>query len=147
MLNRDCLGRVSELRVIDIEKGQLKLFAKAIGETDPIYFDEVAAKEAGHPGIPSTLTFGSCLRFLAPAEKPSLEEMGLDYARVLHAEEKLEFMLPIHAGDRLNLVTEIVDMYDKKGGALEFLVRETRVCNEAGDLVQKFFNTIVMENG
>ncbi|HAD10632.1 MAG TPA: MaoC family dehydratase, partial [Porticoccaceae bacterium] len=36
---------------VDVELWQLKFFAKAVGETDPVYFDEAAARQAGHRSI------------------------------------------------------------------------------------------------
>jgi acyl dehydratase len=37
-----------------------------------------------------------------------------------------------HAGDTLTFEQRIADIYYKKGGALEFVVRETRVSNQHG---------------
>ena len=147
MLNRDCIGTVSEERVIDVEKGQVRLFAKAIGETNPIHFDDEAAKAAGYRGIVAPATFASCLRLLAPAKIPTNEQMGIDYKKILNAEEDCQYEKIICAGDRLTLVTEVVDIYDKKGGALEFLVRETKITNEAGELVFSVVNKLVSRNG
>ena len=144
MLNTEYLGHKSEPRTITVERGQVLLFAKAIGETNPIYLDEEAAKAAGHPNILAPPTFGACLKFLAPAETPTYEHLGLDYKGLLHAEEKIDYFLPIHVGQELTLLTEITDMYDKKGGALEFLLRETNVYNDAQALVQKVTTTTVM---
>src|SRR3546814_3604451 len=39
------IGIVSEPRVVDVEAGFLKFFAKATGETDPVYFDDAARSE------------------------------------------------------------------------------------------------------
>ena len=146
LLNSDCIGQRSEERSIVIEAGQLKLFAKAIGETNPIYFDEAAAKAAGHKNILVPPTFGSCLKFLAPAETPSADELGLDYKALLHAEENIEYHAPLYVGDRVTLITEVENIYTKKGGALEFLVRTTRITDAAGTLLQSVTNTVVMKN-
>lgn len=143
MLNPKNLGRKSEQREVVVEQGQLKLFAKATHETNPIYFDEAAAKAAGHPNILAPLTFGNTLRFLAPSTELSYESMGVDYKRLLHAEEKTENIHSLYAGDRLVLVAEVVDMYEKKDGALEFLVIQTNVTRGA-ELVQKVTSTLVM---
>ena len=146
LLNPDCIGQRSEPRSIVIEAGQLKLFAKAIGETNPIYFDEAAAKAAGHKNILVPPTFGSCLKFLAPAQSPSADELGLDYKALLHAEETIEYHAPLYVGDRVTLVTEVDSIYTKKDGALEFLVRTTHITDEAGNLLQSVTNTVVMKN-
>src|SRR3546814_5874130 len=51
------IGIVSKPRVVDVEAGFLKFFAKATGETDPVYFDDAAARAAGHPSIPVPPTY------------------------------------------------------------------------------------------
>ena len=143
MLNPENIGRKSEQREIVVEHGQLKLFAKAVLETNPIYFDQSAAKAAGHPDILAPPTFGNCLKLLAPSKDLSYESLGIDYKGLLHAEEKIESFHPIYAGDRLTLTTEVIDMYEKKGGALEFLVMRTSIHRE-GVLVQNLTGTVVM---
>ncbi|GAB5459020.1 MAG: MaoC family dehydratase N-terminal domain-containing protein [Henriciella sp.] len=146
MLNRECIGQQSEERNLIIEQVPLKLFAKAIGETNPIYFDEGAAKAAGYKNILVPPTYGSCLRFLAPAQSPSADELGLDYKGLLHAEESIEYFAPMFAGDQITLVTTVQDIYSKKNGALEFLVRVTRITNQQGELLQNVINSVVMRN-
>lgn len=143
MLNPENLGRQSEPREIVVEQGQLKLFAKAVLETNPIYFDQATAKAAGHPDILAPPTFGNCLKLLAPSKDLNYDSLGIDYKGLLHAEEKIEAFHPIYAGDRLTLVTEVVDMYEKKGGALEFLVMRTSI-HRQGELVQNLTGTVVM---
>lgn len=143
MLNPQNIGRKSEQREIVVEHGQLKLFAKAIQETNPIYFDQAAAKAAGHRDILAPPTFGNCLKQLAPSVELSYDSLGIDYKRLLHAEEKIDAIEPIYAGDRLILLTEVVDMYEKKGGALQFLVMRTDIRREE-TLVQTLTGTLVM---
>ena len=143
MLNPKNIGRKSEQREIIVEHGQLKLFAKAIQETNPIYFDQAAAQAAGHRDILAPPTFGNCLKLLAPSKDLSYESLGIDYKKLLHAEEKIDSLLPIYAGDRLTLTTEVIDMYEKKGGALEFLVMRTSI-HRQGELVQNLTGTVVM---
>ncbi|MBK8132379.1 MAG: MaoC family dehydratase N-terminal domain-containing protein [Gammaproteobacteria bacterium] len=47
--------------MVEVEKWQLCFFAKAVGETNPIYFDEAAAKAAGHPSILAPPTYAVTL--------------------------------------------------------------------------------------
>ena len=143
MLNPENIGRKSEPREIVVEQGQLKLFAKAILETNPIYFDEAAAKAAGHPNILAPPTFGNCLKLLAPSQELNYESLGIDYKNLLHAEEKIEYFQSFYAGDRLTLTAEVTDMYEKKGGALEFLVTVISI-HRGGELMQNLIETVVM---
>jgi acyl dehydratase len=147
MLDRSFIGAVSETRSVDVEKGQLKFFAKATSETNPIYFDEEAAKAAGHPAIPAPPTFAICLDMLAPAKKVNLMDTGLKPERMLHGEQLFTHHRTLYAGDVASLVTKIVDIYDKKGGLLEFVVVETSVSNQRGELCTEMRSVLVMRNG
>ena len=129
-IDRKFIGRESEERSVEVEKGQLRLFAKAVGEINPIYTDETAAREAGYPALPAPPTFAFSLGLLAPAQKGSIVEMGVNIGNVLHGEQRFDYHAPIHAGDRVRLKTTTVDIYEKKGGALEFIVQDTTAHNQ-----------------
>lgn len=151
MINREKhIGQVSETRVVEVEQGFLKFFAKATGETDPVYFDEAAARAAGHPALPAPPTYLFSLNMSAPANIGGILDpangMGVDMSRILHGEQSFTYHRPIHAGDRLTLVTTTRDIYAKKGGALEFVVQDTTAHDEAGVLVAEMESVTVVRN-
>jgi len=47
----------------------------------------------------------------------------------------------------LRFESRIADIYDKKNGALEFVVRETRVTNQKGEHIADLRSVIVQRNG
>src|SRR3546814_15152396 len=97
-------------------KGQLKFFAHATGETNPIYFDEAAACAAGHPALPAPPTFAFSLALGAPPTKGNLlGDMGVDMQRILHGEQSFTYHRPIYAGETITLITTTSDIYEKKG--------------------------------
>ena len=134
MIDRSFIGLESEDRFVDVEKGQLRLFALATAEPNPIYVDEGEAKKAGYPAIPAPPTFAFSLASLAPAQNTSTRGMNIPIAKILHGEQKFTYHKLIFAGDRIRLKTRVVDIYDKKGGALEFIVFETTSHNQSGEL-------------
>ena len=140
------IGTVSEKRSVTIEKGQLKLFAKAVGESNPIYSDEEAAKAAGHPTLPAPPTFTFSLGLMAPAMKGSVTEMTPNVATGLHGEQGFIYHKPMYAGDTITLQTKTVDIYDKKDGKLEFVVQDTEARNSDGDLCVEARTVIVIRN-
>ena len=147
MVDRAFIGVVSEPRSIEVEKGQLKFFAKATGETNAIYFDEAAAARAGHHTLPAPLTYMFCLASAAPAKRGAIfGDMGVDQARVLHGEQSFTHYAPIYAGDVITLVTETIEIYSKKGGALDFIVQDTRATNQDGVLCAEMRFTVVVRN-
>jgi acyl dehydratase len=152
MIDRDRhVGTVSEPRTATVEAGFLKFFAKATGETDPVYFDEDAARAAGHPGIPMPPTYLFSLQLSAPARRGDLFDaengVGVDMRRILHGEQAFTYHHPIHAGDRITMVTTTSDVYSKKGGALDFVVQETRFENQHGALCAEARQVSVIRNG
>jgi acyl dehydratase len=121
-------------RQIRVELGQLKLFAKAIGETNPVYFDPVAAAAAGLPGPLAPPTFTYALGALAFGAETWSNELGVDPARLLHGEQTFEYFRPIYADDEIVLQRRVVDRYDKKEGKLSFVVVDTEAFNQRHEL-------------
>ena len=74
----------------EVEKGQIRRFAAAIGETNPIHFDEAAAHEASLRTIVAPPTFPGAL------VSPSLflDALGWDPQAVMHRAEEYEYFQP-----------------------------------------------------
>lgn len=147
MIDKGLIGKKSSPLEVDVEKGQLLFFAKAVGETNPVYTDEAAARDAGYRALPAPPTFVFSLNLAQPDPFAKFIEMDIDLAKVLHGEQQFEYGAPVCAGDRITLQSTVVDIFDKKGGALEFLVEETTATNQDNELVAKSIQTLVVRNG
>lgn len=130
---------------VDVERGRLRSFAHAIGETDPAYSDVDAAKHAGHPDLPVPPTFYFSLELESPDPLGYLDGLGVDLRRVLHGEQSFTYHRLAHAGDTLTLRPRIVDAYSKKGGAMEFLVKQTDI-TRGDELVAEATTVIIVRN-
>ncbi len=131
---------------VDVEKGQLKFFAKAIGETNPIYSDEEAAKDAGHRTIPALPTFPIVVNMSGPEYLPVLDLLGMKLSGILHANQSFEYFGDLYAGDKITVTNKISDMQEKKGGALLFVTVESSFTNQDGELVVKADQTLAYRN-
>ena len=69
MIDRKFIGHAFPVHTTDVEKGRLRFFAKAIGETNPIYTEESAAKDAGYRAIPAPPTYLFCLEMLEELDR------------------------------------------------------------------------------
>ncbi|MEJ8845853.1 MaoC family dehydratase N-terminal domain-containing protein [Variovorax rhizosphaerae] len=147
MIDRSFIGHEMPPFSVPVEAGRLRFFAKATGQADPVYSDESAARAAGHPGLPVPPTFLFCLEMEGPNPAAIRDLLGLDYRRLLHGEQSFKYHAPAHAGDVLRFTQRIEDIYDKKGGALEFVVRRTLVDNQRGERVAEMRAVTVMRNG
>lgn len=147
MVDRSFIGLVSDPREIDVEKGQLRFFAKATGETNPIYFDEDAARKAGHKGILAPPTYLFTLSLGAPPSRGDLfGDMQIDFRRMLHGEQHFTHHHPIYGGDRITMTTTTVDIFEKKNGTLEFIIQDTQAVNQDGVLCAEMRVVSIVRN-
>lgn len=138
------IGRELQRFDAHVERGRLQLFAKAIGETDPIFFDVEAARAAGYPDIVAPPTFVYCLSEDVPDPNAALTVLGLDVARSLHAEQSISQDRVICAGDTLHGVTVLSDCFEKKGGTLVFARTRTDFRNGDGERVAQLEATVAV---
>jgi hypothetical protein len=130
----------------DVERGRLRFFAATIGLTDAIYFDVDAARRAGHRDLPVPPTFlGHSLELELPNPMGWLEAVGGDLTKTTHAEQAFVYRAMAYAGDSLVLHRRIVDVYTKKNGALEFVVKQTDV-KRGKETVAEILSTIALRH-
>jgi acyl dehydratase len=147
MIDRQYIGHTMPPFEVLVEKGRLRFFAKATGQTDPVYTDESASRAAGHPGLPVPPTFLFCLEMESPDPAAIRNLLGMDYRKLLHGEQGFTFHRMAYAGDELTFDSRVTDIYDKKGGLLEFVVQDNRISNQRGELVAEFTRTLVIRHG
>jgi acyl dehydratase len=141
------IGAELPQQTADVERGRLRAFAHAIGETDPVYTDVTAARAAGHPDLPVPPTFLFGLGLGRGAQDFAwLTGLGVDLRHVLHGEQAFTYHAVAHAGDTLTLSPKITDVFSKRGGTLQFLVRRTVVERADGAPVAELAETIVVRN-
>lgn len=146
MIDKKFIGYEVPPTLWDVEKGRIRFFAEVIGTADPIYLDEATAKAAGYRNVvaPPTFIFG--------AESDSgvlmklLDTLKIDLREVLHGEQRFDYHAPVCAGDTLRFQTRVADIYDKKEGALEFVVNDTKVTNQLGEHVADLRSVIVVRH-
>ncbi len=135
MLDRSLIGRESEPVVHEVEKGAIRRFAEALGDPNPIYQDEAAARAAGHPGLVAPPAFPVALT----ANERFRHSLDLGTRSVLHREQAFEYARPIVAGDRITVRSRVADVQELAGasGPMDVLVVEDEGRDGDGKLVFK----------
>ena len=146
MLDQGIVGKTYAPFTVEVEKGRLRLFAKAIGETNPVYTDEAAARAAGYRSLPAPPTFGFTIAMDAEQPFLILDDLGVDKTRSMHGEQSFVYRNDICAGDVITGQQKVVEMYSKKGGALWFIVTETALVNQDKQPVCDLRTTIVVRS-
>lgn len=139
-----------------IEAGHIILFARSVGDTNPIYHDAEAAAdtEPGHIIPPPTFvqssaqfTEGYNLRpvigepWFGSGKEPTgvqRESSGGGGGTGFHAEQHYEYHAPIKPGDVLKAVDKPGNSWERegrRGGTLKFNESITEYYNQDGELV------------
>ena len=143
MIDRKWIGHELPLSVLPIERSRLQFFAKAIGETDPVYTDAAAARDAGYLDLPAPPTFLFAAELDSGASDRLLADLGIPLSNLLHGEQGFSYHKPACVGDTVTVRSAITDIYDKKNGALEFVVKTSRATNQRDELVAELRSVIV----
>jgi acyl dehydratase len=145
-MDKSLIGKKYEPFTIEVEKGRIAQFAKSIGEDSPIYFDEKSAKNANYRAIPAPPTFLYTITMDAGQSFNVLEDMGIEKTNAVHGEQGFTYHNTICAGDIITGQQEIVDIYDKKNGALWFIVTNIKLVNQTGEHMSDLHSVIVVRN-
>ncbi len=128
---KNAIGIESEPITHDVEKGAIVKFAQAIGDTNPLFTDEEAARKTRHGGIIAPPTF---MRSLISNPAPSYKS---PYSANLDGGSQWEYSEPVRPGDRITVTTKIADIFEREGrlGNMLFTIRETSYVNQFGKTV------------
>ena len=117
----------------EVGREKIRDFASAIGDLNPIYHDEDAAKAAGYDDIIAPPTFLTTLGFKFGPQVVGDPELGLNYAMVVHGEQEFELKRPVKPGDVLVGKPKIVNIAAR--GRNEFLTYEASIETATGEQV------------
>ncbi|SDZ71582.1 Acyl dehydratase [Variovorax sp. YR266] len=143
MIDKKWIGHELPSSVLPIERSRLQFFAKAIGETDPVYTDAAAARDAGYPDLPAPPTFLFAAELDSGASDRLLADLQIPLSKLLHGEQGFSYHRPTCVGDTVTVRSTITDIYDKKNGALEFVIKTSRATNQRDELVAELRTVIV----
>jgi acyl dehydratase len=151
---RALLGKESEPITIEVDKTAIRMFARAVGHTDHIFYDEQYAKSKGHRSLVCPPGFVG--HAIHTPEKPSgiigssvtrPPSIAASFRGVLNGGTEFEYYgEDICAGDVLKGVSKLVDMRERPGGLgkMLFVVSETNYTNQDGKLVATQRGTAIM---
>ncbi|WP_406137268.1 MaoC family dehydratase N-terminal domain-containing protein [Streptomyces sp. NBC_01089] len=91
----------------EVGREKIREFAEAVGDPNPAYTDTEAAKALGHADVIAPPTFVFSITFNAAGVVVQDPQLGLDYTRVVHGDQKFAYRRPVRAGDRLTVTSTI----------------------------------------
>jgi acyl dehydratase len=147
------IGEVGETMVLEVEKGAIRKYADAVGDKNPLFWDEEYSKRSrfgtiiAPPGF-----FGWPMKWVTPG--PFFISLRLEvseviakagYRRGLYGAVQYDFYHSVHAGDILLATPRVKDIYEREGkkGKMVFVVIETIYVDQSGRLVAKAQETLI----
>jgi acyl dehydratase len=143
MIDRKWIGHELPASTLAIERSRLQFFAKATGEIRPEYLEVAAAKAAGYRDIPAPPTFLMAAELDSGASTQLLADLQIPLSKLLHGEQGFVYHAAVCAGDTVTVRSKISEIYDKKNGALEFVVKISRAVNQRDELVAELRSVLV----
>jgi acyl dehydratase len=125
-----------------VGREKIREFADAIGADDAAYRDLDAAKALGHPEVIAPPTFPVALTMAASQVIIDDPDLGLDYSRVVHGDQRFAYNRPVRAGDRLVCVSTVEEAQTR--GRLGFLTTRTDVATDTGEPVVSVWSRLVV---
>lgn len=98
-----------------VGREKVREFASAIGDDNPAYHDIAAAAALGYSDVVAPPTFAIVLSMRAAGVVTHDPDLGLDYSRVVHGEQRFVYARPIVAGDELVVTTTIESIRSAAG--------------------------------
>jgi hypothetical protein len=145
---RAAVGKESEAATLEVDKTGCRMFARAVGHTDLIFYDEAYAKSKGYRSIVAPPGYLGT-RVFAPAAAgrggPPGIGFSIPYKRVLNGGTETEYFDTVCAGDVLTARNKVTGFNERSGSMGPMLItsRETTYTNQDGKVVAVERGTVI----
>src|SRR5579875_3028119 len=102
----------------EVGREKIREFADAINDPNPVYRDRAAAQNLGYPDVIAPPTFAIVLTLKAGHQVITDPDLGIDYSRVVHGEQRFVHQRPVRAGDVLRVVLSVENIRAAAGNDL-----------------------------
>ena len=141
-INPDYAGHVyPPTAPYEVSRVKIGEFADAIGEGSDLHRSAEAARAAGYPDVIAPPTFPIVIAMAASGAAVRDPGLGVNYAMVVHGEQRFTYSRPLHAGDVVTAQATIESI--RSAGSLTMLTTRTEIRTVAGEHVCTAYSTLV----
>jgi acyl dehydratase len=132
-VDTQAIGKVFPSVEYAVGREKVREFASAVGETNPLYFEPDAARQAGYADVVAPPMFA--VVYASRAVVPALfdPEVGLNFAMMVHGSQEFVWGPLVVAGDDITTATTVKDIGER--GEMIFYVFESVSRNQRGEIV------------
>ena len=141
-VDKSYIGRVyPPTAPYEVGREKIREFADAVNDPNPAYRDPAAARALGHDDVIAPPTFAIVITLPAGRQVSHDPDLGIDYTRVVHGEQRFVHTRPVRAGDVLQVMVSIHDIRVAAGNDL--VTTRADVTTVGGEHVLTAFGTLV----
>lgn len=140
------IGREMDPITLEVTTTGCRMFARAVGHMDRIFYDRDTARRLGYPDLVAPPGYLGTPIFDPAADSRSLvRRLGIPLDRGMNAGTELEYLDTVCAGDVLVAVPRIADITERDGslGRMVFVTIETEY-RRGEQLVAQARNTSIL---
>jgi acyl dehydratase len=142
------IGKETPEFTFEVEKGNIRDFAIAIGDLDPMFHDEEYARKTRFGGIIATNTFSHAFRGEKTTLLKAIPQIGARIPqKLLHGEHEIEYFQPVRPGDVIKFKIRIADIHEaegKRSGKMDVVILDVPCFNQKGEKVIGYKQTFVI---
>lgn len=125
-----------------VGREKIREFAAAVYSTDPAHSDVGVAQARGFSDVVAPPTFPVVLQDKTLQQLLAHPEAQIDFSRVVHGDQRFDYIRPIVAGDELVAQLRVVAV--KSLGGHSMVTSETDITTVAGEHVVTATSTLVV---
>lgn len=148
MFDTSKIGQSFPPFTVEVARCKVHELALAVGDTNPVYHSQQAAREAGYPDVPLFPTSPTTFTFWGNTGLgKQLMDIGLNVMRILHGEEEYEYLAPVYPEDVLTGVVTVVGGKTRRGrdgSSMDIVTLEVVYTSQEGQEVLKARQTVVV---
>jgi hydroxyacyl-ACP dehydratase HTD2-like protein with hotdog domain len=129
---RAVIGVESEPWTVEVDKTTVRKFARAVGYTDPLFYDEEFAKSKGYRSLVAPPHYLGTPPFNPATSDPTFggprrggARVQHNLKRVLNGGTEIEYFDTICAGDVLSVSSKVADLAERTGSIGTMLITTT----------------------
>jgi acyl dehydratase len=131
----------------EVTTSGIRLFARAVGHQDLIFYDEAVAKQRGYRALVAPPGYLGTPVFKPGQRDPEMAAPSytIPYKRILNGGTTYEYLEPIVAGDVITSRSHITEFREREGsmGPMLITYRETVFTRQDGTVVAKMRGNII----
>jgi acyl dehydratase len=125
-----------------VGREKVREFASAVYSTSALNFDPAAAITAGYSDVVAPPTFAVVVQERTLAQLLGAPDAGIDFARVVHGDQRFSYSRPIVAGDELTARLTVSSV--KSLGGHSMVTADSVITDATGAHVVTAISTLVV---